>query len=130
MLKMRLLAMALLIFAFTISIAAQEKDPLEPVDPEEPRDRIETGALIIEDLSSYIYSLNLARGITNSLDAKLDNALRALGDVRDGQVESACNRLIAFQLEVAAQSGKAITEDDAATALKYSDSALVTLGCY
>ena len=71
-----------------------------------------TGALV--SLATFIQTLNLSRGISNSFDAKLQNALDALDAANAGDVISACNRLSAFINEVNAQSGNALTENQAA----------------
>jgi hypothetical protein len=71
-----------------------------------------TGALV--SLATFIQTLNLSNGISNSLDAKLQNALDALDAANAGDVTSACNRLSAFINEVNAQSGNALTEAQAA----------------
>ena len=71
-----------------------------------------TGLLI--SLATFIQTLNLSQGISNSLDAKLQNALQALDAAKAGDVISACNRLSAFISELNAQSGNALTESQAA----------------
>jgi Concanavalin A-like lectin/glucanases superfamily len=70
-----------------------------------------TGALT--SLVGFVQTLNLAKGISNSLDSKLQNALLALDAASAGDSPSACGRLMAFQNEVNAQSGKALTSSQA-----------------
>jgi WD40 repeat protein len=64
-------------------------------------------------LVALVQSFNLRQGITNSLDAKLLNAQAALDAARKGSLGVACNLLAAFISEVQAQSGKALTVDQA-----------------
>ena len=64
-----------------------------------------TGELIVE-----VESLDLPRGIENSLVSKLEGALDALDR---GQDNAAVNQLNAFINQVEAQRGKKISEADA-----------------
>jgi WD40 repeat protein len=64
-------------------------------------------------LVALVASFNLRQGITNSLDAKLLNAQNAMDAARSGSIGVACNLLGAFISEVQAQSGKALTADQA-----------------
>ena len=64
---------------------------------------------LLTTLATFVQTLNLSNGISNSLDAKLQNALRALHFVNAGDSPSACNRMGAFINEVKAQAGKALT---------------------
>ncbi len=54
-------------------------------------------------------SYNLAQGISNQLDAKLENAVAALTAANAGNREDAINKLQAFINAVQAQQGKQIT---------------------
>lgn len=58
-------------------------------------------------------TFNLKHGIENSLDAKLDAALKALEDINENNDVAAINTLEAFINAVQAQSGTKITEADA-----------------
>jgi hypothetical protein len=69
---------------------------------------------LLSSLAQFVQNLNLSNGIANSLDAKLRTALEALDDAKAGNTVSVCNRLQAFQHEVAAQSGVSLTADQAA----------------
>jgi hypothetical protein len=60
-------------------------------------------------LVENITALNLQQGISNSLDAKLQNVSRALEDLNQKNDQSAINSLEAFISEVTAQSGKEIS---------------------
>ncbi len=60
-------------------------------------------------LATFVQSLNLSNGISNSLDTKLQTALQALDAANAGDSPSACNRIGAFINEVSAQAGKALT---------------------
>ena len=69
---------------------------------------------LLTSLATFVQTLNLSNGISNSLDAKLQNALQALDDANAGNTGSACNRLGAFLNEVSAQAGKVLTTAQAA----------------
>jgi len=64
---------------------------------------------LISTLITTVASFNLARGITNSLDAKLDAAEAILAAARANDIGTACNQIGAFINAVQAQSGKALT---------------------
>jgi beta propeller repeat protein len=83
----------------------------------------------LASLAGLINSLNLKRGIENSLDAKLNAALAALDAARAGATGTACNVLGAFINEVNAQTGKAITAVDASLLLAVAQQIRSVLGC-
>ena len=68
---------------------------------------------LLGELAGKIFGLNLQHGISNSLDAKLDAALKALQDINENNDVAAINTLEAFINAVEAQRGKKISEDDA-----------------
>jgi hypothetical protein len=74
---------------------------------------IDDPAVMIWILADKVPTINLTRGILNSLDAKLDSALHALDEVRGGNPAAAVNKLEAFVNEVSAQEGNQITSEDA-----------------
>ncbi len=74
-------------------------------------------------------TLNLAGGIANSLDAKLQNVLAALDDASAGNRLSACNRMGAFLNEVRAQTDKTLTEAQAAQLTAMAIQIRGVLGC-
>jgi hypothetical protein len=86
-----------------------------------------TGLLI--SLATFVQTLNLSQGISNSLDAKLSNALNALDAAKAGDVVSACNRLTAFINEVNAQRGNALTETQAEQLVTVATAVRSALGC-
>jgi Concanavalin A-like lectin/glucanases superfamily len=65
---------------------------------------------LISNLAHFVQTLNLSKGISNSFDVKLQNALAALDDANAGHSSSVCNRMKAFLNEVRAQTGKALTD--------------------
>jgi hypothetical protein len=85
--------------------------------------------VLLNNLSAMVASLNLTSGISNSLDAKLQNALQALNAARAGDVISACNRLQAFTNEVAAQSGSRLTEGQAGQLSLLAGDIMTALAC-
>lgn len=72
-----------------------------------------TPAQAIQNLVKIVKSLNLQQGIDNSLDAKLDAALKALDDIKQNNDAAAINSLKAFIQEVKAQRGKSLTDTQA-----------------
>ena len=84
---------------------------------------------LLTGLATFVQTLNLSNGITNSLDAKLQNALQALDAANAGDSPSACNRLVAFTNEVSAQAGKAITASQAAQLIALANQVQAALAC-
>ena len=78
--------------------------PLSP--PPTPAERIRS-------LFAQTYELNLQRGIENSLNAKLETALKRLEDNNPINDAAAVNALQAFINAVEAQRAKRIPEEDA-----------------
>jgi hypothetical protein len=72
-------------------------------------------------LKDLVASLGLPAGLENALTAKLDNALASL---EAGNLTAAFNQIEAFKNHVEAQSGKKISEEDAALLLAAADNAL------
>ena len=68
---------------------------------------------LLENLINDVAELNLASGMANALDAKLQNALDALKAANEGQRNDAVNKLQAFMNSVEAQAGKALTQEQA-----------------
>jgi len=68
---------------------------------------------LILDLATLVGRFNLQQGIDNSLDVKLDSALKALDDVNQNNDSAAVNKLEAFINEVEAQRDNKITSDQA-----------------
>lgn len=68
---------------------------------------------LLDGLVADVFDLNLAHGIENSLDAKLDTAIDALADTVEGNDHVAVEALYAFVHAVSAQAGKKITEEEA-----------------
>jgi hypothetical protein len=80
-------------------------------------------------LIALVQSFNLAQGITNSLDAKLQNVLDALSAANAGNRADACNRLAAFINNVSAQSGKQLTIDQANQLIAKANRIRAVQGC-
>jgi hypothetical protein len=84
---------------------------------------------LLASLATFIQTLNLSHGISNSLDTKLQNALQALDAANAGDSPSACNRLGAFIHEVNAQSGNALTAAQGAQLTTMALQVRAALGC-
>lgn len=76
-----------------------------------------------------IESFNLAQGIENSLDAKIQAAVDALNATHSGAYSAACNAIAAFAHAVSAQSGKHITSQQAVVLLDRAARIQRSLGC-
>jgi hypothetical protein len=63
---------------------------------------------LLTDLIDGVEQLNLHHGIANSLDVKLQNAVKALDDLNDNNIVAAVGKLEAFINEVEAQAGDKI----------------------
>jgi len=72
-----------------------------------------TPAQAIQSISGAVQSLNIAQGISNSLDAKLQNAADAINALNSGNRQDAVNKLQAFINSVEAQRGKELTDAQA-----------------
>jgi hypothetical protein len=81
----------------------------------------------IEDLADIIEDLNLQQQIENSLDAKLDSALRALDDLNENNDAAAINSLQAFINAVEAQRGNKITDEQADTLISAAQAIIDSL---
>ncbi|MEX2173601.1 MAG: hypothetical protein WD872_04515 [Pirellulaceae bacterium] len=68
---------------------------------------------LLKRLIDDVDAINLANGIENAADAKLDNALDALLAENADQRQDAANKLNSFINSVEAQRGKEITDTDA-----------------
>jgi len=80
----------------------------------------------IEDLVSLVASFGLPHGIANSLTVKLSAAIAAIAA---GDLVTACTRLGDFSSQVRAQSGKALTLDQADALRAAAGEIRSQLGC-
>ena len=77
-------------------------------------------ALLME-LAQTVVAMNVQVGISNSLDAKLSNAIAALDSAKQGQRFNAVSLLSAFTHEVDAQRGMKLTECQADQLMAQAD---------
>jgi hypothetical protein len=70
---------------------------------------VQAAAAQVANLAILVRDFNLVQGIANSLDAKLQNILGALGAAQSGSAANVCGQLSAFINETQAQSGKKLT---------------------
>jgi Beta-propeller repeat len=80
------------------------------------------------DLIREVSECDLRHGIDTSLDAKLQNAIGALGSASQNDATTAINILNAFISSVEAQSGQAITTTEAANLIAAARQIQATLG--
>ncbi len=73
----------------------------------------QTPTQAINELMDLVESMNLAQGISNSLDSKLQNAADALEAMSSGSTNSAIAKLEAFVNACEAQSGNQLTVEQA-----------------
>jgi len=88
-----------------------------------------TPAQLLQQLIDLVASYNLKQGISNSLDAKLQNASDALQAAQANDLARACNLVTAFMNEVQAQSGKSINTSQADALLALALQVKQALGC-
>jgi len=77
------------------------------------RETVVDPEVMLQQLSEIVFSLNIKQGISNSFDAKLSSALKALDDLNENNDVAAINSLNAFMNAVDAQRGKELTETEA-----------------
>jgi hypothetical protein len=87
---------------------------------------VTTIAQLIMDFRALIPALGIEGGTANSLDAKLASALDALAT---GKTKNVCSALQAALNEIAAQSGKKLTTNQAATLNERANLIMGLLGC-
>jgi hypothetical protein len=81
------------------------------------------------DLIGAVQNDNLKQGIANSLDAKVQSVQAAVTAANAGNRSDACNALGAFIDEAQAQSGNALTADQAAKLIAAAQQIQAVLGC-
>lgn len=88
---------------------------------------IQTTIQAINDLIVAVQNMNLAQGIMNSLDAKLQNSIAALNAENAGYREDAINKLQAFVSATQAQSGNKLTIEQANQLIAVANRIIATL---
>ena len=83
----------------------------------------------LSNLINEVQSINAKQGVINSLAAKLQAVLRAVNAGNADNRADACNKIDAFINEVQAQSGKAITVDQANNLIADANQIKAVLGC-
>ena len=84
--------------------------------------------ILVEGLRSHIADLGLPTGLATSLTTKTDTAIRVLSDTNPKNDDAAVNLLQALINEVAAQTGKKISEDGATDLVVAAERILTLLG--
>ena len=82
----------------------------------------------IEQLIEDVKLLNLQNGFINCLDAKLDNAKRALNDLKENNDHSAISAMLSFIQVVEVQEGKFLTSEEAHDLIFKAGNILIKLG--
>lgn len=98
---------------YTVNLTVTDNDNALGVSQNTITINILTPSDATEDLIDLVETFNLQQGIENSLDAKLDAALNALGDINENNDQAAVNSLQAFINAVEAQRGNKITNEQA-----------------
>jgi probable HAF family extracellular repeat protein len=84
--------------------------------------KILTAVQAIDVLSEMVLSYNLAQGISNQLDTKLENAKAAMIAVNSGNRQDVLNKLQAFINAVEAQRSKVLTSQQADSLISWARS--------
>ena len=90
---------------------------------------VQAAAAQVGNLIATVQSFNLAQGIQNSLDTKLQNVLSALNAAVTGNAGGVCGQLSAFINETRAQSGKKLTVAQANQLIARADQIQAVIGC-
>jgi N-acetylneuraminic acid mutarotase len=90
---------------------------------------VQAAAAQVSNLIVTVQTFNLAQGIQNSLDTKLQNVLSAMNAALNGNVSSVCGQLVAFINETSAQSGKKLTVAQANQLIATADQIQAVVGC-
>ena len=90
---------------------------------------VQAAAAQVSQLIVTVQNFNLQQGISNSLDAKLQNVLEALNGATAGNTAAVCNQLAAFINETAAQSGKKLTVAQANQLIATAQQIRAVIGC-
>jgi hypothetical protein len=83
---------------------------------------------LLSELVSRVIQLNLGKGISNSLDVKLNAVMAALDDVQAGNDAAAINAMYAFINFVEAQRGKGLTTSQADSLVSAAQEIISALG--
>jgi HYR domain len=90
---------------------------------------VQAAAAQVSELIVAVQGFNLQQGISNSLDAKLQNVLNALAGAANGETAAVCNQLGAFINETTAQSGKKLTVAQANQLIAAAQQIRAVIGC-
>jgi hypothetical protein len=91
--------------------------------------QVSTPPVLLAGLVALVKDMNLKQGISNSLDAKLQEAQNTLAAAQNGDLQTACNQMHAFINEVNAQTGKSISQAQANDLLSLAGIIRSALGC-
>jgi len=91
--------------------------------------QVSTPPVLLAGLIALVQDMNLKQGISNSLDAKLQDVQGALAAAQNGDLQTACNQMNAFINEVNAQIGKSISQAQANELLSLAGIIKSALGC-
>jgi len=83
----------------------------------------------IQDLIDTVVSMNLGKGIENSLTSNLDSAIEKLTDDDPSNDSAACGMLSSFVNKVDAQAGKKLTVEQADLLRGSAEDILASIGC-
>ncbi|HEY6214016.1 MAG TPA: hypothetical protein VIW45_17100, partial [Vicinamibacterales bacterium] len=90
---------------------------------------VQAAAAQVANVIAAVQGFNLAQGIENSLDTKLQNVLGALSAAQSGNAASVCGQLAAFINETMAQSGKKLTAAQANQLIASAQQIKAVIGC-
>lgn len=90
---------------------------------------VQAAAAQVGNLIATVQGFNLAQGIENSLDTKLQNVFSALNAAKSGDAGSVCGQMGAFINETMAQSGKKLTVAQANQLIARAQQIEAVIGC-
>ena len=83
----------------------------------------------LNNLIATSQGMDLANGISTSLDAKLNAAIATLADMKTNSISTACNQLSAFINDTTAQSGNKLTASQANELIAAAQKIRAILSC-
>ena len=104
---------------YTVTLVVTDDDGYAASDTLEAT--VITSSTAIGNLIQAVKEMNLAQGVDNSLDSKLENAKDALDSLKNNDGADAVNKLEAFINEVEAQENKCLSEEQTDILIEWAE---------